>query len=82
MCAAVMLDWERRHGSRVVALDGFATLHVSVAAPPADHDQALRVAAEHFAFCPDTIWQGASGETLATYAEELVGADSWVFWWD
>lgn len=82
LIASVVRDWERRHGARVVALDGFATLHLSVAAPPVNHDQALRVAVEHFAFCPDTIWQGAAGENLTTYAKKLIGAEHWVFWWD
>jgi hypothetical protein len=82
MIAAVVRAWERRHGARVVALDGFATLHLSVAAPPANHDEALRVAVEHFAFCPDNIWQGAADDSLITYARRLIGADHWVFWWD
>ncbi|HEY0697822.1 MAG TPA: DUF4253 domain-containing protein [Micromonospora sp.] len=79
--AAVLRDWEERFGVRVVAAQG-ATLAVSVAAPPTDLDQALRVAAEHFAFCPDNIWQGDAPFTLAGYAERLVGAHFWGFWWD
>ncbi|MFF8414366.1 DUF4253 domain-containing protein [Streptomyces omiyaensis] len=78
--AAVVADWERRFGVRVFAV-GFATLRLSVAAPPATTAEALRVAAEHFAFCPDNVWQG-SCEDLAAYAEQLVGADQWTFWWD
>lgn len=53
-----------------------------MSAPPADREQALRVAAEHFAFCPDNLWQAAPGTTLASYAEQLVDSDSWAFWWD
>ena len=78
--AAVVRDWERRYGVRVVALDGYATLYLSVSAPPADREQVGHLAAEHFAFCPDNIWQGAG--TLATYAEQLAGATFWTFWWD
>jgi Domain of unknown function (DUF4253) len=80
--SAVLRDWETRYGTRVVALDGVSTLVLSVAAPPVDRDQALRVAAEHFAFCPDNIRQGPSGTTLATYAEKLVEDEFWIFWWD
>jgi hypothetical protein len=79
--SAVLRDWQRRYGARVVALDGDATLVLSVAAPAADRGQALRVAAEHFAFCPDNLWQGAA-DTLGAYADRLVGAEFWVFWWD
>ena len=59
-----------------------ADLYVSVTAPPASVDEALPVAAEHFAFCPDNIWQGRQPYTLTAYASRLVGANSWEFWWD
>lgn len=77
--SAVVRDWEDRFGVRVIAV-GFAILHLSVAAPPTDLDHALRVAAEHLAFCPDNVRQGA--ETLRGYAKEILGAPSWGFWWD
>ncbi|WP_260475218.1 DUF4253 domain-containing protein [Streptomyces sp. WAC 06725] len=77
--SAVVRDWERRFGARVVTV-GFDTLHLSVAAPPISAEEALLVAAEHFAFCPDLVWQGSG--TLAAYAESLVGAGHWEFWWD
>ncbi|MFD5772781.1 DUF4253 domain-containing protein [Streptomyces fungicidicus] len=38
--------------------------------------------AEHFAFCPDSIWQGRRPHTLAGYAKDLVGVTAWIFWWD
>ncbi|MFF4832072.1 DUF4253 domain-containing protein [Streptomyces sp. NPDC001315] len=79
--SAVVRDWERRFGARVVAV-GFSTLHLSVAAPPMTTEDALLVAAEHFAFCPDNIWQGSRPYTLAAYAERIVGMNCWDFWWD
>ena len=79
LLSAVLRDWEDRFGARLIGA-GFATLQVSVAAPPASREEALRVAAEHFAFCPDNVWQGSG--TLAAYAESLVGEDTWHFWWD
>ncbi|MCY9784190.1 DUF4253 domain-containing protein [Nocardiopsis sp. EMB25] len=78
--AAVVADWQHRFGARVLGL-GFDTLTLSVAAPPADTEQALRVAAEHFAFCPDQIWQGHA-HRLRDYAERLVDRPVWTFWWD
>jgi hypothetical protein len=77
--AAIMRSWEDRFGARVVGV-GFADLYVSVAAPPATLGEALRVAAEHFAFCPDNIWQGPG--TLTGYASRLAGTRAWEFWWD
>ncbi|MGW4380473.1 DUF4253 domain-containing protein [Kitasatospora sp. NPDC004531] len=77
--SAVLLDWERRFGTRLVQV-GFAELELSVGAPPEDDDRALLIAAEHLAFCPDNIFQGAG--TIADYAPGLVDADQWSFWWD
>ncbi|MCC3650620.1 DUF4253 domain-containing protein [Streptomyces sp. S07_1.15] len=79
--SAVIRDWEHRFGACVVAV-GFSTLHLSVAAPPMTQQDALLVAAEHFAFCPDNIWQGTRPYTLAAYAEQMTGVHNWDFWWD
>ncbi|WP_078893183.1 DUF4253 domain-containing protein [Streptomyces sp. NRRL F-2580] len=78
--SAVLRSWEDRFGARVVAL-GFDELYVSVAAPPPTVARALPVAAEHFAFAPDNIWQGCG--TIRAYAGEAVtGSNLWGFWWD
>ncbi|QNP70961.1 DUF4253 domain-containing protein [Streptomyces roseirectus] len=76
---AVLRSWEDRFGARVVAL-GFATLAVSVAAPPTTQSEAEAIAAEHYAFCPDNIAQGPG--TIEAYAKELIDAHAWHFWWD
>ncbi|MEU4805583.1 DUF4253 domain-containing protein [Actinosynnema sp. NPDC023587] len=81
LISAVVRDWEDRFGVRVVAV-GFATLYLSVANPPTTLEEALRVAAEHFAFCPDNVWQRDGAPTLRAYAEQLVDSDVWAFWWD
>jgi hypothetical protein len=77
--AVVVHSWEERFGARVIGL-GFDTLEMSVAAPPATLDHARRVAAEHFALCPDNIAQGP--EDFDLYARHLTGASTWSFWWD
>ncbi|MGW4444511.1 DUF4253 domain-containing protein [Streptomyces sp. NPDC004682] len=77
---AVLRSWEDRFGVRLIALS-HDRLDLSVAAPPQTVEDALAVAVEHFAFCPDNVWQGY--ETLRLYAEEaLVGSRHWTFWWD
>ncbi|MFF3552784.1 DUF4253 domain-containing protein [Streptomyces tsukubensis] len=43
---------------------------------------ALLVTVEHFAFCPDNIWQSSRPHTLASCAEQLVDNHAWKFWWD
>ena len=77
--SAVLRSWEDRFGVRLLAL-GFDTMILSVAAPPQDLDHARLVAAEHLAFCPDNITQGAG--SLEDYAVDLVDAAQWEFWWD
>ncbi|MFI0453082.1 DUF4253 domain-containing protein [Actinomadura sp. 6N118] len=77
--AAVVRGWEERFGARVIAM-GFNTLDLSVAAPPISARHALHVAAEHWAFCPDILFQGPG--TLGGYAEEIRGKTRWSFWWD
>ncbi|MCT9934238.1 DUF4253 domain-containing protein [Planotetraspora sp. A-T 1434] len=77
--AAVVRSWEDRFGARVVGM-GFNTLDLSIAAPPVTRAHALRVAAEHWTFCPDSVLQGPG--TLADYAEQLAGQNAWSFWWD
>ncbi|MFC7479357.1 DUF4253 domain-containing protein [Luedemannella flava] len=78
--SAVIRDWEDRFGARVIAV-GFATLTLSIAAPPIDMSHAREVTNEHLAFCPDNIWQQGPG-SLPDYAEALLGAPIWTFWWD
>ncbi|WP_175412291.1 DUF4253 domain-containing protein [Streptomyces sp. TRM64462] len=78
--ATVLRSWEDRFGIRVVGL-GPDFMSVSVAAPPRTREHALAVAAEHHAFCPDNVWQGAG--SLEEYAAEAVlGQTEWWFWWD
>jgi hypothetical protein len=77
--SAVLRSWEDRFGVRVVRM-GFDTLSLSVAAPPTTMEHARHIAAEHHAFCPDTIWQGEA--TFEEYATGLLGSAHWSFWWD
>lgn len=77
--AAVLRSWEVRWYARLVEI-GFDTLTLTVGNPPHDEKAALALAAEHFAFCPDNVWQGT--DTIAEYARQLVGSRTWHFWWD
>jgi Domain of unknown function (DUF4253) len=76
---AVLRSWEDRFGAVVVAL-GFDTLSVMLCRGPADRGEALGVAAEFFAACPDTVWQGV--ESIEALASALLAAPAWQFWWD
>ncbi|MFG3286484.1 DUF4253 domain-containing protein [Streptomyces sp. NPDC048111] len=72
---AVLRSWEDRFGIRVVGLT-HDRMVLSVGAPPRDGEEALVLAAEHFAFCPPTI------ETdLPDHARTLPTAKTWTFIW-
>ncbi|WP_436771199.1 DUF4253 domain-containing protein [Yinghuangia sp. YIM S09857] len=80
--ASVLRSWEERFGARLVALS-FDRLEVAVSAPPCSANEALAVAAEHYAFCPDNVWQATRRtRTIGHYAATLVNAQRWSFWWD
>jgi hypothetical protein len=76
--SSVLRSWEERFGVRLVAL-GPDTMHLSVAAPPRTTAEAELVAAEHAAFCPDSL---NSVSSIGEYARQLVGIQCWHFWWD
>lgn len=73
----------------VVAL-GFATLTLLVPHPPADEAEALPLAAELAAVCPDVLsYDGPldgfgyrAGGTIGGLARLLVNRSVWTLWWD
>ncbi len=75
----VLRSWEDRYGAVVVGL-GLDTLSMVARRPPQTEDEAAALAAEHFAVCPDLVWQGT--ETVGDYASLLRGQVTWAFWWD
>lgn len=77
--ALVLRSWEERFGARLMHL-GFDTMELLVQRPVPGRQAALAVAAEHFAFCMDNVYQGAG--SIQEYAADLTGAPIWSFWWD
>ena len=87
--SAVLRSWEDRFGV-VLAELRFATLTLLVPHPPRDVPEALPIAAELAALCPDVLSQDGpvdgfgylSGGTLAGLARVLVDRPVWTLWWD
>ena len=75
----VLRSWEDRFGAAVMHV-GFDTIDLLVERPALSRQAALAVAAEHFAFCMDNIYQGAG--SISAYARQFTGAVRWSFWWD
>jgi hypothetical protein len=87
--SAVLRSWEDRFGLVLAGL-GFATLTLLVPRPPADESEALPIAAELAALCPDVLSQDGpldgfgylAGGTIAGLARVLVDRPVWTLWWD
>jgi hypothetical protein len=86
---AVLRSWEERFGVVLAGL-GFATLTLLVPRPPRDGSEALPIAAEVAALCPDVLAEDgpvdgfgyAAGGTVAGLAALLVDRPVWKLWWD
>ncbi|MFJ8622780.1 DUF4253 domain-containing protein [Kitasatospora sp. NPDC093550] len=76
--AAVVRSWEQRFGARVVEVSP-SGMRLSTTVRLDDRAEALPIAAEHVAFCPDTVFRGL--ESLTDYAEEVLLELCWSFWW-
>jgi predicted DNA-binding WGR domain protein len=77
--SAILDTWEDRFDAYLVGL-GFDTITLAVGRPPRDLRSATDISAEHLAFCPDIIFQGAG--TISAYARLVVRSPRWEFWWD
>jgi hypothetical protein len=77
--SSVLRSWEDRFGA-VLAAMSFDSLVLAVQGAPTTVDEALPIAAEHYAFAPDEIEQGVG--SIRLHAEEIIGAIAWQFWWD
>ena len=75
----VLRSWELRFDAYLIGLTT-DTLTLAVGRPPRDLDAATSIAAEHLAWCPDNIQQGAG--SIRDYAPLLVNEPLWPFWWD
>jgi hypothetical protein len=87
--SAVLRSWEERFGIVLAGL-GFATLTLVVPRPPANESEALPIAAEVAALCPDVLSEDGptdgfgyvAGGTVAGLAGVLVERSVWTLWWD
>jgi hypothetical protein len=76
---SVLRRWAQRYGAELLTL-GFDTIELLVERPPTGKDEALAVAREQFAYCPDIVWQGVG--TIGSLAATQVRSHLWYFWWD
>ncbi len=79
LLSAVLRSWEERFGAYLVGV-GFDIIALGVERPPRGLQASTRVAAEHFAACPDAVYQGPG--SIEKYASVIADQNTWGFWWD
>jgi len=87
--SAVLRSWEDRFGMVLLGL-GFAVLKLLVPHPPSGVSEALPLAAELAALCPDVLSEDgpldgfgyASAGTITGLARAMVDRPVWTLWWD
>lgn len=71
--------WYEKHGA-IPAVITSDSIQFYVLDPIKEFEDALHVAEEHFAFCPDSVFQGA--ETINALSSLIIESSIWDFWWD
>ena len=86
--SAVLRSWEDRFGVILAGL-GFATMTLLATRPTPSDDDALRVAAEIAALCPDALWQPEAlwpyeerEPSLEDVSRRVVRSHIWRLWFD
>ena len=77
--SAVLQRWQERYGAQPVFLH-VDTLELKITRPPEDRDEAMDLAWEQYIYCTDLVNEESG--TVAGLAAQLMGAESWFFWWD
>lgn len=76
--ASLLASWEERHGALLLGMTE-SSLVLAVLRPPATLEEAIEVAAEHHALCPDEAHGWGDDRS---YAEQLLDAPTWRLTWD
>jgi hypothetical protein len=77
--AALFRFWDEKYGATVACI-ATSMIEFTVTRPPRTRHEAMVLAKQHFAYCPDRVDQGTgSVEALAAC---LLNASVWFFWWD
>ena len=76
---AAFRSWQDRYGAVPVVIRR-DIIEFKVARRPATREEALALAAEMYAYCPDIVDQGVG--TVPALAATLMVSDWWYFWWD
>ncbi len=76
---AILRSWHDRFGAELAGLSA-DYMNLQIARPVTQKDEAMVLAEEQYAYCPDLVDQGAGD--ITTLAASLIGQKWWDFWWD
>jgi hypothetical protein len=71
---AILKKWHSEYGAQLVVVSG-ATIELKVSKPPTTKDAAMKLAIEHYLYCPDI-------ENIKERAARILNSSVWHFWWD
>jgi hypothetical protein len=75
---AALRSWRDRYGAELVSIG--SSIELLTARPPTSRDEALALAREQQAFCPDIHWD--TKWTLSEIAAMRMAVRWWSFWWN
>jgi hypothetical protein len=76
---AALRNWHNRFGADLVGING-DTINVKVQNTPKERAEALGLARDIYAYCPDIVDQGVG--SIAALAAGLTTSNWWYLWWD
>ncbi len=77
--AALFKFWNEKYGATVAYIAN-SIIEFTVTRPPRTRHEAMVLAKQHFAYCPDRVDQGTG--SVEALAARLLNASVWFFWWD
>jgi len=77
--ASVFKRWGEQYGAEIAWVE-YDTLEARVLRPPRNQADAIRLAEEHYAYCPQVVYGGPG--TIEGLAGELLDSPIWSFWWE
>lgn len=77
---AFLKHWFEKYGAELVCAN-LSVMEFKVAKPPEAKSDAMALAKEQFAYCPEIVTQRETSQTIAAHAAELYKNPRWCFTW-
>ena len=72
-------EWQKKFGAEIVGMSA-SVMECTVADPPTNRADAVRLAREQYWYCRGIVEQGC--ESVSNLAATLLNSPYWYFWWD